>query len=149
MDRKDNPSRGFCTFQPLFASSIIWLFSVKAAKAENPGAADRFSPSSPWQKCHSSMEACFHQVVAQVVAVLAGASDLKLQLSFRCLHCTMNWAADDLLCTCDVCASKNSGSILSGQRLVRRTHPLPSTAKNGNRGSTCTSNTQHQGGSSN
>ena len=133
----------FIHHPPLFCNS------GNSGKSRKSGAADRFSPSSPWQKCHSSMEACFHQVVAQVVAVLAGASDLKLQLSFRCLHCTMNWAADDLLCTCDVCASKNSGSILSGQRLVRRTHPLPSTAKNGNRGSTCTSNTQHQGGSSN
>ena len=97
---QDNPSRGFCIFQPLFASSIIHLPSVTAAKAENLGQLTGFSPGSPWQKHHSSMESCFHQVVAEVVAVLAGASDLK-QLSFRRLHCTMNWAADDLLCTCD------------------------------------------------
>ena len=71
-----------------------------SGKSRKSGAADSFSPGSPWQKHHSSMESCFHQVVAEVVAVLAGASDLK-QLSFRRLHCTMNWAADDLLCTCD------------------------------------------------
>ena len=71
-----------------------------SGKSRKSRAADRFSPGSPWQKHHSSMESCFHQVVAEVVAVLAGASDLK-QLSFRRLHCTMNWAADDLLCTCD------------------------------------------------
>ena len=75
-----------------------------SGKSRKSGAADRFSPGSPWQKRHSSM-ACFHQVVAEVVAVLAGASDLK-QLSFRRLHCTMNWAADDLLCTCDAVKSQ-------------------------------------------
>ena len=46
---QDNPSRGFCIFQPLFASSIIHLPSVTAAKEENLGQLTGF-PLAPLGK---------------------------------------------------------------------------------------------------
>ena len=46
---QDNPSRGFCIFQPLFALSIIHLPSVTAAKAENLGQLTGF-PLAPLGK---------------------------------------------------------------------------------------------------
>ena len=52
MGRKDNPSRGFCIFQPLFASSIIHLPSVTAAKEENLGQLTGF-PLAPLGKSNT------------------------------------------------------------------------------------------------
>ena len=46
---QDNPSRGFCIFQPLCASSITHLPSVTAAKAENLGQLTGF-PLAPLGK---------------------------------------------------------------------------------------------------